>query len=427
MQPATSATARATPTATATAAAPSRRRRSAVAGMVTALVALGTALPGTAAGSAKGPDGHGGCDASVPFVSGEGATLYRVPAIVRAADGALVAFAEARETRADTGPIDIVSRRSSDGGCTWGPRTVVADQGEDTIGNPAPVVDPVTGDIVLLSTRNDGDATETEIRRGEVPPEDSRRAFVQTSRDDGRTFSRLREITPSVKRPDWRWYATGPGHGIALTRGDHRGRLIIPSDHTNAPPPGSPDLGDERKYNAAHSLYSDDHGQTWQIGFSDDTDDGYVNSNETTAAELPDGTVYFNTRDGYGSSPENRADATSHDGGETLTTPFRPQPDLAGPIVQASVLQIRGRGGPLLYSGPSDPGSRAAMAIRVSEDGGRSWQHRYLVSDARAGYSDLVQLPGGQVGLLYETGETDTYATIRFVRIDLGDIAGAND
>ncbi|MDN5852647.1 MAG: glycoside hydrolase, partial [Actinomycetia bacterium] len=213
----------------------------------------------------------GSCSSSVPFTSGDGYEVYRIPSIIRADDGTLVAFAEGRETRSDAGSIDIVRRRSDDGGCTWGPQSVVADQGDNTIGNPSPVVDPRTGDIVLLSTRNAGTASEDEILRGDVPPEHSRRVFVQRSTDDGRTFSPLREITPTAKRADWRWYATGPGHSIALTRGEHRGRLVVPANHSSAPPAGSPDTGEEDKYYGAHSLISDDGGRTWRIGFSDDS------------------------------------------------------------------------------------------------------------------------------------------------------------
>jgi sialidase-1 len=365
----------------------------------------------------------GRCAASVPFRAGEGGyAIYRIPAITLAADGTLVAFAEARASRSDAGSIDIVRRRSDDGGCTWGAQAIVADQGDSTIGNPAPVVDPSTGHLILLSTRNAGSATEAAILRGEVPPEDSRRVFVQFSRDDGKTFSPLREITSTTKRPDWRWYATGPGHAIALTQGPHAGRLVVPANHSSAPPAGSTDTGAEPKYYGAHSLYSDDHGKTWQIGFSDDSFDGVLNTNESTAAELPDGTIYFNTRDQNGGSPETRADAISTDGGESLVTPYEPQPDLVGPVVQGSVLQIRGMGWPLLYSGPSSPNSRARMAIRVSEDGGRNWEQRYLVSEHRAAYSDMVQLPGQVVGLLYETGVNDTYETIRFERISLEEV-----
>ncbi|MEQ7127219.1 sialidase family protein [Actinopolymorpha sp. B11F2] len=390
-----------------------------------ALVGL-AATPATGSASQPAPTAAndiGRCAASVPFVSGErGYEIYRIPAIIQAADGTLVAFAEARESRSDAGSIDIVRRRSDDGGCTWGTQAIVADEGDNTIGNPAPVVDPATGDLVLLSTRNAGSATEAEILRGEVPPEDSRRVFVQVSRDDGKTFSPLREITSTTKQPDWRWYATGPGHAIALTQGPHAGRLVVPANHSSAPPPGSTDTGAEPKYYGAHSLYSDDRGKTWRIGFSDDSFDGALNTNESTAAELPDGTIYFNTRDQNGTSPETRADGISRDGGESLVAPYAPQPDLVGPVVQGTVLQVRGMGWPLLFSGPSDPNSRARMAIRVSEDGGKNWEQRYLVSERRAAYSDMVQLPGQVVGLLYETGLNDTYETIRFERISLEEV-----
>lgn len=385
---------------------------------VAALAATALTVPATAAQStAPAPERAGGCTSSVPFTSGEGGyAVYRIPAVVRASGGTLVAFAEARESRSDAGSIDIVRRRSDDGGCTWGPQAIVADQGANTIGNPAPVVDPESGDLVLLSTRNAGDATEDEILRGEVPAADSRRVFVQRSRDDGRTFGPLHEITDTTKRADWRWYATGPGHAIALTRGEQEGRLVVPANHSSAPPAGSPDTGEEDKYYGAHSLYSDDGGRTWRIGFSDDTAEGVLNTNESTAAELRDGSVYFNTRDQNGTSPETRADGVSRDGGETLASPYAPQPGLVGPVVQGSVLQVRGSGWPLLYSGPSDPTRRAGMAIRVSEDGGRSWDNRYPVSSAPAAYSDLVQLPDERIGLLYETGVSDTYETITFVR-----------
>lgn len=388
-----------------------------------AAIAAAVPLTITTANSASTPDAQRGtCSASVPFAAGDGYEIYRIPSIVRADNGRLVAFAEGRETRSDAGSIDIVRRISDDGGCTWGPQAVVADQGDNTIGNPSPVVDPRTGDIVLLSTRNAGTATEDEILRGDVPPEDSRRVFVQRSTDDGRTFSDLREITPSAKRADWRWYATGPGHSIALTRGEHRGRLVVPANHSSAPPDGSGDTGEEDKYYGAHSLYSDDGGRTWQIGFSDDSFDGEVNTNESTVAQLRGGSLYFNARDQNGSSPATRADGISIDGGESLDTPYAPQPGLVGPVVQGSVLQVRGFGWPLLYAGPSDPDNRAAMAIRVSDDGGRTWENRHQVSDDPAAYSDLVQLRGHRVGLLYETGEDDTYETITFERVSLKDL-----
>ncbi len=337
--------------------------------------------------------------------------------MVTTADGALLAFAEGRVGGAgDTGNIDVVVRRSTDGGCTWGPLSVVAAGGGDTRGNPAPVVDPATGRIVLVTCFNGGEATEAEIMRGEVAPEDSRRVFVQTSDDDGRTFSEPREITDAVKLPGWRWYATGPGHAIALTRGAHAGRLLVPANHSAAPPEGSADTGQEAKYYGAHALFSDDGGRTWEIGYVDDSYEGALNANESLAAELPDGRVYFTARDQNGSSAGNRLDSYSGDGGETLERPWAVQPSLNDvPVVQATVLQVDG--GPLLFAGPSNPSAREALAVWRSDDAGGSFRPVATLSELPAAYSDLVQVDRDTVGVLYETGVNGPYETIEFRRL----------
>ena len=379
---------------------------------LTALAAAAIVPPGGASAA------DSGCSSSVPFVSGtDGYGVYRIPAVVQSLDGDVLAFAEGRSSGSDTGNIDIVLKRSTDGGCTWGPLQVVSDMGPNTIGNPAPVFDPHTGDLVLLSVRNSGDVHESDILRGNATPEQSRRVFIQRSADDGETFSEPREITSTTKLTSWRWYATTPGHAIALATGEHAGRLVVPANHSAAPPEGSTDTGAEAKYYGGHSLYSDDHGQTWQIGFVEDNYNGYINSNETTAAELPDGRVYFNTREHNGSAPGTRADAYSSDGGETLDGTYRPQTALDGPVVQGSVLQLEGKKSPLLFSGPRHPSSRAVMSIRASYDGGATWTTTEDLSGLPAAYSDLVQLDKSTVGILYETGADYTYATIEFRRL----------
>jgi sialidase-1 len=360
-----------------------------------------------------------GCTSSVPYVSGEGGyDTYRIPAAVSTGRGTVLAFAEGRRGGAgDTGDIDVVLRRSSDGGCTWDPLTVVAAGNGDTRGNPAPVVDPRTGAVVLLTSYNGGDVTEAQIMRGAVTPEQSRRVFVQRSRDDGRHFTPPREITPQVKRPSWRWYATGPGHAIALTRGPYAGRLVVPANHSAAPPAGSPDTGQETRYYGAHALLSDDGGRTWRLGFVDDSYDGAANANESTLAQLPDGRLYFNARDQHGTSPGNRLDSHSSDGGESLDRPYTVQPTLNDvPVVQASVLQHPARG-PLLFSGPSVPTARQAMALWRSTDGGATFSKVLTLSQRRAAYSDLVPLGRKTVGILYETGVNGTYETIEFRRV----------
>ncbi|MGV9499842.1 sialidase family protein [Streptomyces sp. NPDC003642] len=364
-----------------------------------------------------------GCTSSVPYVSGEGGyATYRIPATVVTPRGTVLAFAEGRRGGAgDSGDIDVVLRRSVDGGCSWGPLTVVAAGDGDTRGNPAPVVDPRSGDVVLLTSYNSGDVTEAQIMRGEVTPEQSRRVFVQRGRDDGRRFTAPREITAQVKHPSWRWYATGPGHALALTRGPYAGRLVVPANHSATPPPGSPDTGREPRHYGAHALLSDDGGRTWRPGFVDDSYDGTDNANESTAAQLPDGDVYFSARDQHGTSVGHRLDSRSSDGGASLDRPYAVQPTLNDvPVVQGSVLQPPGRHAPLLFSGPSVPTARRAMAVWRSTDGGATFTRALTLSQQPAAYSDLVPLGRGSVGILYETGVLGTYETIEFRRIPAG-------
>ncbi|QKW06384.1 exo-alpha-sialidase [Streptomyces sp. NA04227] len=403
---------------------PATRRRTLTC-LAAGLTALAAATLATPAAHANSASGQARCTSSVPFVSGQGGyDTYRIPAAVRTRAGTVLAFAEGRVGGAgDTGNIDVVLRRSRDGGCTWGPMSVVAAGGGDTRGNPAPVVDPRSGRVVLLTSYNSGKVTEAQIMRGEVTAEQSRRVFVQSSRDDGRHFSSPREITADVKRPGWRWYATGPGHAVALTEGPHRGRLVVPANHSVAPPAGSADTGQEPKYYGAHALLSDNGGRTWRLGFVEDSYEGVDNANESTAAQLPGGRLYFSSRDQHGTSTGNRLDAYSGDGGRTLERPYRVQPTLNDvPIVQASVLQAAGHRAPLLFSGPSVPTARRSMAIWASTDQGATFRRKLLLSEQPAAYSDLVQTDRATVGILYETGVRGTYETVEFRRIPLRDL-----
>lgn len=388
--------------------------------------------PGTASG-ADGADGAraaGECGAVDVFVSGEsGYDTFRIPAVVAVKEpgsgrDVLVAFAEGRRLgKADHGDVDVVLRRSYDGGCTWSEVRAVAESGQDTLGNPVPVAVGDSGRLVLLTTRNGGDATESAIMTGQAAPEDGRRVYVQASTDAGAGWSAPREITEQVKRPDWRWYATGPGHGVELTAGPDAGRLVVGANHSVTPADGSTDTGAEPSHYAGHSLLSDDGGETWRIGYVDPADEGTLHVNETAVAQLPDGTVYFNARDQKGSAPGNRVHAWSRDGGATLDGPFEPATGITAPPVQGSLLQVTGGREaddvPLLMASPADPRDRAWMTVRASLDGGATWSAGYRLSDARAAYSDLVQLDDEHVGVLYETGTATAYEAIRFAPLPL--------
>ncbi|MDT3400750.1 sialidase family protein [Streptomyces sp. B1866] len=369
----------------------------------------------TAAGATARP-----YEISVPFRAGVGGhASYRIPAVVATRAGTLLAFAEGRvDSAADHGRIELVRKRSTDGGRTWDPLAVVTRNGDGTAGNPAPVVLD-SGRVVLVHVRSAADATEDRIMRGEVSDADGRRVWVQHSDDDGVTWSDPREITADAKKPDWRWYATAPGHAVQLRHGRHAGRIVVPANHS-LPPAGS-DTGTEGRYYGGHGLLSDDGGETWRIGYVDDNPDGYINANESTAAELPDGRVYVNARSDA-RAPGTRADAYSSDGCATLDKPLRPQAGLAGPPVQGSVLHL-GQPDVLLFSGPADPRARALMTVRASRDGGVTWRPAHTVDGLPAAYSDLVRADADTVGLLYETGDFSAYSTITFRRVPVVELA----
>lgn len=322
------------------------------------------------------------------FRAGEGGYhTYRIPALIVSRQGTLLAFCEGRRNSAsDAGNIDLVLRRSFDGGRTWAAMQTVVDAGEDTVGNPTPVVERKTGAILLLMTRNPGRVTERE-----TGPND-RTVWMARSTDDGATWSPPAEITAQVKQPGWTWYATGPGNGIQL----RSGRLVIPCDHNSS---------DNRRF--SHVIYSDDRGATWKIGGI--AEEG---TNESAVVELKNGELLLNMRSYHGK--HRRAVQRSRDGGLTWS-PLILDDALIEPVCQASMIaDSRGR---VLFSNPAAT-TRARMTVRMSVDGGHTWTASRVLHEGPAAYSSLAALRGNHIGLLYELGQANPYERIAFARMD---------
>src|SRR6185503_10805284 len=157
-----------------------------------------------------------GPEESPLFVAGEGGYhTYRIPSLITCSSktgrlGTVLAFCEGRKNGSgDTGDIDLLVRRSLDGGRTWLAPQVVWDDGENTCGNPCPVVERESGVIWLLLTGNLRGDTEEKIV--EEKSRGTRTVWVARSADEGASWSRPIDITAQVKRPEWTWYATGPG------------------------------------------------------------------------------------------------------------------------------------------------------------------------------------------------------------------------
>src|SRR5262245_34672354 len=93
------------------------------------------------------------------FNSGEeGYPRYRVPAVIVAPNNDVLAFCEGRVAGGGfTGNVDIVMKRSTDGGKTWGPLQTIADDGPNTFGYPVPVVERQSKTVWLIFTRSRGE------------------------------------------------------------------------------------------------------------------------------------------------------------------------------------------------------------------------------------------------------------------------------
>lgn len=340
------------------------------------------------------------------FVSGDdGYHTYRIPALLTTDKGTLLAFCEGRKgSRSDSGDIDLLLKRSTDGGKTWSDPQVVWDDGPNTCGNPCPVQDRTTGTIWLLLTWNDGRDREHAIKTYESI--DTRRVFVARSDDDGQTWSKPTEITETTKRPAWGWYATGPGVGIQLQRGPRTGRLIVPCDYSHTRPDGKIGYG-------SHAIFSDDHGRSWQLGGPIGPD-----TNECQIVELVDGTLLMNMRNAD-RSKKTRAIATSRDGGLTWSAVDH-DPALVEPICQASFLRYTARPhsdrNRLLFSNPGRKDRRADLTVRMSYDEGRTWPVARLLWANPTAYSCLTVLPDDDIGCLFEAGRDHSYQRIMFAR-----------
>jgi sialidase-1 len=316
------------------------------------------------------------------FKNGKGGyKMYRIPTMVRTQHGTILAFCEGRQSLFDHGHIDIVVKSSNDGGKTWGPLQKIWTDGKGTCGNPCPIVDQQSGDIMVISTY------------------DNDRVMIMRSSDSGAHWSSPRDITSMVKSPDWAWYATGPVHGIQISQGPHLGRIIIPCNHTIR---GS-------GQHISHTIYSDDHGQTWSIGGSAPC----LNTDECTVAEADAGRLILNMRNND-KTIHSRKVSSSTDGGATWSA-CAPDKSLIEPTCQGSLLCYNAS--TLLFTNPAHTKARKMLCLSVSYDHGTSWRKKIVLHKGHAAYSDMAALDNGDVVCIYETGRFWPYGGIAFMNI----------
>jgi sialidase-1 len=330
------------------------------------------------------------------FHTGEkGYLTNRIPVLTRTANGTLLAAWEARFGDAgDWGDIDILMRRSEDGGDTWEPARKLADGGVLPAHNTNLIVD-AEGTVHLLFFINYA------------------YAFHATSKDHGRTFSQPKDITAVFREFHseylWNVIAAGPGHGVVL----RNGRIVIPVWLSNG--------GRHHRPSVATSIYSDDCGRTWQAG-------GIIppklpNMSETTGVELEDGSVLFNIRSE--DRAHRRALARSADGGKTWAAPTLDRV-LKEPICMGNMLRLNfsdpvsGNPGRVIFCnpdndiytgkfGPSWNGNkdRTQLTLKMSFDDCATWPVSRVIDPGIAGYCDLAHDGAETIYVLYEKGGVD--------------------
>ncbi len=361
-----------------------------------------------------------------------GYELYRIPGLAVTAKGTLLAYAEARKTgRGDWGAIDVMLRRSEDGGGTWSNPVVISNvkgpiarnpvamaqklgaEGATTFNNPVAITDRKTGAVHFLFCA------------------EYMRAFYMRSDDDGKTFTEPVEITAAFDafRPeyDWKVLATGPGHGIQLKSG----RLLVPvwlSTGTG---------GHAHRPSVVATIYSDDNGATWNRGeIAVPNNEDTINPSETVAEQLADGSVMLNVRT---ESKRNRRVVTVSADGATGWSAPRYQDELLEPICFGALVRLSGAGdgrpNRILFVNPDnlkkgdadgEPGrnrDRRNLAVQLSEDDGATWTSKKVINPGWAGYADINVGPDGQIYVFYERGGLDDdhfrTAHLTLVKFDL--------
>lgn len=331
---------------------------------------------------------------------------FRIPSLVKAKNGDLVAIAECRKNNpSDFGDINLVFRRSTNNGDSWGSLGEVVGVGPGTWGNPTAVVDmnSATGRIWLFMNWNSGDITNAD----QIDTWGERKVYSCYSDTNGASWSSPVDRTTALLPPSFTWDAIGPGVGIQLTQAQP-GWLVIPARGRN--------------------IYSTNSGATWQLQTF-----GSGGLGESTVTELVDGRLLRNDRP-TSSQAERRWLARGPING-TMGT-FSPHDDLLDPRCEGSSLRYNmSAPNRIMFLNSASTVTRSKMRIRISYDGGLTWpisRRMYdTLTDAQAeaqgkgGYSSMAKwgnsTTGYGIGALIEINEGGTaeHRSIEYHKINL--------
>lgn len=313
---------------------------------------------------------------------------YRIPAIVTAPNGDLIAAIDERvpgcaDLRGSR-DINIVVRRSIDNGDSWADiQTVVDFPDGRSASDPSMIVDEETGDIFLFYNYMDLDKEK-----------DVYYLHVVKSSDNGKTWSKPTDITGQITKPEWHkdFKFITSGRGIQT----RDGWLI----HTLV-----------NLQNGLHLFASQDHGKTWFfINIPIEVGD------ESKVVELANGDWMINSRVNKGG---RRYVHISSDKGMTWSSSPAPElidPGNNGSIIRYSSIREGDDRNRLLFSNTKSEKDRVNLTVRISYDEGKTWSEGKTVYPGSAAYSSMTVLENGEIGLFFER---DDYTRNTFVKFTL--------
>lgn len=235
--------------------------------------------------------------------------------------------------------------------------------------------------------------------------------WMSYSDDDGKTWSAPQDITPMVKADWMKFLGVGPGTGIVLRNGPHKGRILIPVYTTN-------NVSHLNGSQSSRVIYSDDHGKTWHAGeavndnrqvdgqkiHSSTMNNERAQNTESTVVQLNNGDVKLFMRGLTGDLQV----ATSKDGGVTWEKDIKRYPQVKDVYVQMSAIHTMHNGKEyIILSNAGGPKRENGMVhlARVEENGELTWIKHNPIQKGEFAYNSLQELGNGEYGILYEHTE----------------------
>jgi sialidase-1 len=343
---------------------------------------------------------------------------FREPGLLTLKSGRLVIVTQARDHSkwSDRSGQDLVASYSDDEGKSWSKPVLAAEHGNSSICPNACVYDEITDKIHVLYNLfpwdfNIGHKGYKELKKNGKLKKESCRQFQITSKDGGETWSKPEDVS-SMFKAEGAIVVFGSGKGIQLKNGKNKGRLVIPGG------PRFPKWGNT-------AFYSDDHGRTWQSGaIAIKTSESQKMNvrNECKIAEIGNQLV-MNCR-----SMPFRTAAFSNDAGVSWSE-YKVCKDLPMASTNAALITVNHNGKDYLaFACAAGPGRLNGM-LCLSDDAGKTWQHRKLVAPGTFAYCSMSQLKNGKIGLVYETEvyHGGSYKNLKFMTVDPDDVLGVKD